>query len=56
MDTQTRRRVGSYTCWYCHQDFPLYEGQRRKYCPECIPKQASEAGRRGGRSKRATND
>ena len=45
----TNRRVGEYLCHGCHQEFPLYEGQRRKYCPECLPKQASEAGKRGGR-------
>jgi len=48
----TKRRIGSYICWGCHNEFPLYEGQRRKYCPECIPKQAREAGKQGGRGNK----
>jgi len=52
MDIKTKRRVGSYICWFCHREFPLYEGQKRKYCPDCLPKQASEAGKRGGRARK----
>jgi len=36
----------------CHRDFPLYEGQRRKYCKECMPEVLKESGKRGGRPKK----
>ena len=56
METEMRRRVGIYTCWNCHRDFTLFEGQKRRFCPTCLPLIASAAGQRGGRPKKATTE
>ena len=53
MVTETKRRSGTYICWRCHREFPLYEGENKHYCSTCFIEQAQEAGKRGGRPKKA---
>lgn len=50
MDTEAallKKVVGFYVCWGCHVQLPLYEGQRRRFCPTCaLERQRALGGRR----------
>ncbi len=51
METIGKKVVGFYICWGCHQQFQFYEGQRRRYCPDCALERMKEmAGTRRGKS------
>jgi len=41
---EDKRVTGIYICWACHKQFPMYEGQRRRYCPKCALKRQRELG------------
>ena len=49
---EDRPIVGFYICWGCHQQFTLYLGQKRHYCPACVlTVQKEKAGNRPNKRK-----
>jgi ribosomal protein S27AE len=51
----TKRVVGRYICRRCNGEFPLYQNQRRRYCPNCFVIVSTENGKLGGRSTNANS-